>query len=67
MADINKGNSKQQILKDALKELHAAKLNLMREKGVEVQFARNHITMAIHLIHSQLNISEISEQTYHLD
>ena len=67
MADISGGNPKQEILKDALKELHAAKLSLMNEKGVEIHFAKSHITMAIHLIHGLLSISEISEQTYHLD
>jgi hypothetical protein len=68
MADvINGGNPKQEILRDALKELHAAKLSLLNEKNVEVQFAKNHITMAIHLIHGILSTNEKTEQTYHLD
>ena len=67
MADISEGNPKQEILKDALKELHAAKLSLMNEKSVEILFAKSHITMAIHLIHGLLSTSETLEQTYHLD
>ena len=67
MSSTNEGNSKQEILKDALKELHAAKLSLMNEKNVEVLFAKNHISMAINLIHGLLSISQTQEQTYHLD
>ena len=50
MSDINESISKEQILKDILKELHFAKLNLLHEKDVEVSFAKNHITIAIKLI-----------------
>ena len=67
MADISEGNPKQDILKDALKELHIAKLNLMNEKSVEILFAKSHITMAIHLLYGLLSTSETLEQTYHLD
>ena len=67
MSSTNEGNPKQEILKDALKELHAAKLSLMNEKNVEVLFAKNHISMAINLIHGLLSISQTQEQTYHLD
>ena len=68
MADvISGGNPKQEILKDALKELHAANLNLIREKSVETQFAKNHIKMALHLINGLLNTIEAPEQTYHLE
>jgi len=67
MADvISGGNPKQEILKDALKELHAANLNLMHEKSVEIQFAKNHIKMALHLINGMLSTYEI-EQEYHLE
>jgi hypothetical protein len=54
-------------LKDALKELHIAKLNLTNEKSVEILFAKSHITMAIHLLYGLLSTSETLEQTYHLD
>jgi hypothetical protein len=67
MADISEGNPKQEILKDALKELHIAKLNLTNEKSVEILFAKSHITMAIHLLYGLLSTSETLEQTYHLD
>jgi hypothetical protein len=67
MADISEDNVKQDILKDALKELHAAKLSLMNEKNIEVLFAKNHINMAIHLLYGLLCTVEELEQTYHLD
>jgi hypothetical protein len=65
MADvISSGNPKREILVDAIKELHAANLSLMHEKSVEVQFVKNHIKMALHLIQGLLNTIEAPEQTY---
>ena len=68
MADIiGSGNPKREILLDAKKELHAASLSLMHEKSIEVQFAKSHIKMALHLIQGLLNTIEAPEQTYHLE
>ena len=67
MADIiSSGNPKREILVDAKKELHVASLSLIHEKSVEVQFAKNHIKMALHLINGILSTYE-TEQGYHLE
>jgi hypothetical protein len=64
---IGSGNPKREILLNAKKELHAANLNLIHEKSVEVQFAKNHIKMALHLIQGLLNTIEAPKQTYYLE
>jgi hypothetical protein len=67
MADvISSGNPKREILLDAKKELHVASLSLIHEKSIEVQFAKNHIKMALHLIQGILSTYE-TEQGYHLE